>query len=176
MAQDNTHYDAVIMDLEAKRDQLNAMIDSLKQMKAVGLSVALGSPSLSARPITEGEIPHDAFFNMTIQDAAKKYLSIVKHTRPNPELCDALLNGGFKTNAANFRETVRATLSRQPEFVKIGGQWGLKEWYGNRGKRKPRRFAGADQNGQQSANKQEEQEDEYSDVDEIDKTEEKTEA
>ncbi len=139
MAQDSTHYDAVIIDLETKRDQLNAMIETLKQMKSVGLP-SMGMPVSSAPSvITEADIPHDAFFNLTIPDAAKKYLSIVKKTKPHPELCDALLNGGFKTSASSFREVVRATLGRNPEFVRVNGQWGLKEWYGKRGKRKSRR-------------------------------------
>jgi hypothetical protein len=141
MAQDPTHYDAVITDLEGRRDQLNAMIEMLKQMK----SGASTSPvaGASSTPITSmaTEIPHDAFFGMTIPEAAKKYLALVKRTAPHPTLCDALLEGGFKTSAANFREVVRSTLGRNFEFVKVSGQWGLAEWYGNRGTRKAKRVS-----------------------------------
>jgi len=83
--------------------------------------------------MSETEIPRDAFFGMTIPDAARKYLTIVKATKPNPELCDALIKGGFKTQSNNFSEVVRSTLGRHPDFVKVSGQWGLTEWYGNRG-------------------------------------------
>lgn len=146
MAQDFKHYDAVIADLKAKRDQLSSMIDTLEQMKGMGVPFT-GSPA-SDVPRTAsgaGEIPDDAFFGMTIPEAAKKYLAIVKRTVKHPVLCDAILDGGFKTSSPNFREVVRSTLGRQPDFVKIGGQWGLMEWYGARGKRKPRRSsAGAE--------------------------------
>jgi hypothetical protein len=76
---------------------------------------------------------------MTLPDAAHKYLSLVKNPTPHPDFCDALLAGGFKTTAANFREVVRSTLSRHPDFVKVRrGEWGLREWY-NRGPKRSRR-------------------------------------
>jgi len=50
-----------------------------------------------------------------------------------------LLEGGFQTSSANFREVVRSTLSRNPDFVKVGGQWGLRDWYGTHGTRRARR-------------------------------------
>ena len=142
MADENAHYDRVIADLESKRDQLNALIESLKAMKAVGLPLTGGAsmslPSTHPHGTQMPIIAPDAFFGMTIPEATRKYLTIVKQAKPHPELCDALVKGGFKTNATNFRESVRATLARDPGFVKVNGQWGLSEWYGNRGKRKRR--------------------------------------
>lgn len=139
MAQDPAHYDAVIADLEERRDQMNGMIEMLKQMKAGGPLNPVASSSSMPITVMGADIAHDAFFGMTIPEAAKKYLSIVRRTTPHPALCDALLDGGFKTTATNFREVVRSTLGRNPEFVKISGQWGLNEWYGNRGTRKSKR-------------------------------------
>lgn len=142
MAQEPAHYDAVIADLETRRDQMNVMIDMLKQMRSASV-VPPAAGALPSTPITVlgPDIPHDAFFGMSLPEAAKKYLSIVKRTTPHPAFCDALLDGGFKTSASNFREVVRSTLSRNSDFVKIKGQWGLSEWYGNRGARKSRRPA-----------------------------------
>jgi hypothetical protein len=140
MSQDFAHYDAVIADLEARRDQLNTMIDTLKQMMSVGLPIATATASAVLRPSGELDISHDAFFGMTIPDAARKYLAMAKRTSPHPDLCDALLHGGFKTSSPNFREVVRSTLGRQADFVKVNGQWGLAEWYpGRGGGRKARR-------------------------------------
>jgi hypothetical protein len=147
MAKEVTHYDAVIADLEQKRDQLTVMIETLKNMKLMGGGVPM-PPAVRAAAITPlADLPHDAFFGMTIPEAAKKYLTLARGTKPQPELCEALLSGGFTTTASNFPEVVRATLGRHPDFVKIKGQWGLRDWYGNRGTRRPRRLPG---NGEQS--------------------------
>jgi hypothetical protein len=161
MPQDPAHYDAVITDLETRRDQMNAMIEMLKQMRsAVVITPVAGT--LPAMPITimGPDIAHDAFFGMSLPEAAKKYLSIVKRTTPHPAFCDALLDGGFKTSATNFREVVRSTLSRHPDFVKISGQWGLSEWYGNRGARKSKRSTSSagDVQGELSAETEEKEE------------------
>jgi hypothetical protein len=137
-------YDVVIADLEAERERLSITIDALRRIKNLGVPFSATASLVTGRSnvATGAAIPHDAFFGMTIPDAARKYLSWGgnKQTKSNPELCEGLLEGGFQTTAANFGESVRATLSRNTDFVKIKGQWGLKEWYGDRaGKRKPRR-------------------------------------
>jgi len=140
MGQENSSpYDLVIADLEGKRDQITAAIEMLKALRATGaLSAPLPVPS-QRQPITAAEIPRDAFFGMTLPEAAKKYLSIERVTKPNPELCSALINGGFKTQSNNFSEVVRSTLQRHADFVKVNGEWGLAEWYGNRASRRIRR-------------------------------------
>jgi hypothetical protein len=154
-------YDVVIADLEKEREKLAVVITALKQIKSYGIpfdaTQALMSgmtrePANSPRVVPL--IPHDAFFGMTIPDAARKYLSWdgSRQTKSNPELCDALVEGGFQTSAANFRESVRATLTRHPDFVKIKGQWGLKEWYGDRVARRPRRANAVEQPEQAAPN------------------------
>jgi hypothetical protein len=129
MTPEVTPYDAVIADLEMKRDQINSMIESLRQMKAFVNS--LGFPTVQSPGVKPPEtaFAHDAFFGMTIQDAAKSILQARRKTMPHPELCDAMLAGGLKTSATNFRETARAGLSRNTEFVKVNTEWGLAEWY-----------------------------------------------
>jgi hypothetical protein len=128
---ETTHYDIVIADLEAERDQLNSLIAMLKQKKT-GAPVA-AAVAISAHRPSPDSIPHDAFFGMTLPNAAHKYLSILKTPRQHADLCADLVEGGFKSSASNFPEVVRSTLSRHPDFVKVRrGQWGLREWYGNR--------------------------------------------
>jgi hypothetical protein len=139
MTQENTPYDAVIADLEEKRDQLTATIEMLKALKGTA-SMVLPISASNQRQQAEREIKRDSFFGMTLTDAAKKYLSMMKTTKSNPELCEALLSGGFKTSSANFTEVVRSTLQRNKDFVKVSGEWGLSEWYPGRGSgRKARR-------------------------------------
>jgi hypothetical protein len=142
MSEQANPYDLVIADLEAQRDKLNTAIDALKGLRKLGVSFAhlasgFAAPGLPQTPDVPGPstIPHDAFYGMTVIDAAKKYLGWggSKQTRPHAELCEAIREGGFQTNATNFREVVRSTLGRHPDFVKIKGQWGLKEWYVGRG-------------------------------------------
>jgi hypothetical protein len=140
------HYDAVIADLEAQREKLWSVIVALRSLKQLGMPLDKVSAFVSGESnvlvATEAPLSHDAFFGLTIPDAARKYLASVKSTKPHPDLCDALLRGGFKTSATNFREVVRSTLGRHPDFVKINGQWGLREWYpGRGGSRKAKRIS-----------------------------------
>lgn len=150
MAKQQSGYDVVIADLEAERDQLNSMIAVLKRRRAGGPVTSVAT-SASPQPIGGGALSSDAFFGMTLPDAGHKYLSMVKSPTPHAEFCDALLEGGFKTTASNFREVVRSTLSRHPDFVKVRrGQWGLKEWY-NRSPRRSKR-ANAEEQSQSESN------------------------
>jgi hypothetical protein len=137
-------YDVVIASLEGERQRLTDMIHALRRIRSLGIPFEATSNFLTGQPaavMPKTPIPHDAFFGMTIPDAARKYLSWGgnRQTKSNGDLCDALREGGFQTTAANFGESVRATLSRHPDFVKIKGQWGLREWYGDRAARRPRR-------------------------------------
>lgn len=131
MTEESKPYEAVIADLEAKRDQINATIDMLRALSGAGITVISGS--VSPQRSDEHAIKRDSFFGMTLPEAARKYLAMMKVTKPNPELCDALLLGGFKTSSSNFPEVVRSTLQRNKDFVKVSGEWGLAEWYSGRG-------------------------------------------
>jgi len=147
----------VIADLEKQREKLAIVIQSLKQIKSYGIPFEATQGLMSglahdaiASPHVVAMIPHDAFYGMTIPDAGRKYLSWggSKQTKTNAELCEALLAGGFQTKAANFAESVRATLSRDRDFVKPNGQWGLREWYEDRGaKRRPQPASSGDTEG-----------------------------
>lgn len=130
MSQDVNHYDLVIADLEAKRDQLNATIQALMQMRGLGDVTA---PTLkvgaTSKASNEQEISHDTFFQMTIPDAARKYLSIVKRTKTMSEIIEAILRGGLKSSAKDVNNTFRSIISRDDTFVRVNGEWGLTEWY-----------------------------------------------
>lgn len=82
-------------------------------------------------------IPPDAFFRMSIADAARKYLAMVKKKQTIQQIADALEAGGLTHTSRRFYGTVLTTLRRQEkqvgDIVKVGrGIWGLAEWYPNR--------------------------------------------
>jgi hypothetical protein len=130
MSEDTSHYDRVIADLEAKCEQLNGMIETLKQLRGMGTPAALMTGTLSVpKPITEKDLGHDAFFQMTIPDAARKYLAIVKRTKPASEIIEALVRGGMKSAAKDFGNSVRSIISRDSSFIHVNGEWGLATWY-----------------------------------------------
>jgi hypothetical protein len=144
MAQESTPYDMVIADLESKREQISATIEMLKALRGTA-NIPLPLATTPQRTMSEADIPRDAFFGMTLPEAARKYLGIVKSTKSNPELCHALKNGGFNTRSSNFPEVVRSQLGRHPDFVKVSGEWGLAEWYGSRGAKRGRKTAALDE-------------------------------
>jgi hypothetical protein len=141
-------YDIVIADLERERDKLSITIEALKKIRQLGVSFEATSNFFTGEPpaiMPKMPIPHDAFFGMTIPEAARKFLGWEgsRQTKSNGELVDGMLAGGFKTTAANFAESVRSTLSRNEDFVKVQGRWGLSAWYENRGgKTRQRRSSG----------------------------------
>jgi len=129
MNQDLAYLDATIADLEARRDHLNGMIESLKQIRDHG-GAPVAAPGATGSSGSEHEVRHDSFFGMTLLDGMKKYLGITKQTRSAPDIADALLRGGMKSAAKDFVGNVRSTLSKNDEFVSVkNGEWGLSLWY-----------------------------------------------
>lgn len=95
MNPEGSPYDAAIADVEARISALQVTLDTLKELRAQSSGVSTSSAASAARMGTvAGEIPHDAFFQMTVVEAAEKYLKMVKRTKPNSELADALIKGG----------------------------------------------------------------------------------
>lgn len=125
-------YEPVIVDLKSRIATLQAMLDNLENLRTgtpLQTTGNTGGLRISATAVNFG---HDAFFNMTAADAAKKYLSATKKTASINVLSDALVAGGWKTSAKNIPENLRAILSRHPDFVRINGEFGLAEWYPGR--------------------------------------------
>lgn len=129
MTQETSPYDAVIADLETKCLQITGVVEALKQLRTMGVPAFPGLTQVPARNVSESEIPHDAFFQMTIPDAAKKYMTLVKRTKPMADIIEALMRGGLKSSSKNVTNTIRSILSREGSFVRVNGEWGLAEWY-----------------------------------------------
>lgn len=86
------------------------------------------------------EIRQDTFFGMTISEAIKKYLAMVKRPQRASDIARALDQGGLLHSSKNWLNTVQATLTRQRGVVvKLPNGWGLAEWYPGRNFEKQRR-------------------------------------
>jgi hypothetical protein len=147
-------YDAVLEDLRAQRDELNAAISAIERLsrgrsssqgltgngEPASVSPTSGMEEREREPIAAPEskqIREDTFFGLSASAAARKYLTMVKRPALTQELVDALKKGGYLTNATNFYSNLYTTLKRSPEFTNLGkGKWGLAEWYPNRPRKK----------------------------------------
>lgn len=123
-------YQAVLADLESKKDELDKAITAIKRI--------MGDPTLSSDGQTKQQgqvlaLTPTAFFGMSVADAAKKYLAIVKEPKSTPDIASALQKYGMKTVAKNFTLTVFSSLERRERVGEVvrpkRGLWGLAEWY-----------------------------------------------
>jgi hypothetical protein len=127
-------YEAVIVDLESKISTLQATVENLRNIRSIVSQIAQSPMAANGPRATQNiaDFGHDAFFGMTVGEAAKKYLKVVKKTVSIPVLVEALMAGGLKSASTNMRENVRSILGRHPDFVRINGEFGLAEWYPGR--------------------------------------------
>lgn len=139
MADNNSQidYPAVLADLKAKRAALDSAISAIEQIvSSLPTSVAATGGRVAPSNGAPAQIESDTFFHMTVPDAAKKFLSMVKKPQSTPEIAAALEKGGFTHQSANFINTVGAVLHRSSagagsEIVKVSrGRYGLASWYG----------------------------------------------
>jgi len=139
MTDELSPFAAAIAALETRRaelvQQIDADIAALKEMAERTGAVLNLAGAISSIP---AKIEKDTFFNMSIADAAVKYLRMMnKKPQPTNSVIDALEKGGLKRSAY---QTVYSILSRRHDqvgdVVNVNGDWALQEWYGN-GKPKP---------------------------------------
>lgn len=138
----NINYEAVLEDLRAKRDRLDAAIRGIEtilglQSSGVALPVASG-PSAPASQ----EVEPDSFFGMSIPDAIRKYLGMKKKPQSTQEIANALDRGGLTHQSENFGNTVGSILHRIDnsggDIVRVGrGTWGLATWYPGARRKRP---------------------------------------
>lgn len=131
----STPFDAAIAEVRLKIDELTTTLGTLLRLQA--------EQGGSISPVTsrggEAEISHDTFFNMTIGEAAKKFLAMVKTTKSTAEIAEGLERGGLKHSSKSFATTVRSIIGAREDFTRVpNGDWGLTEWYPGMGRgRKP---------------------------------------
>ncbi len=130
MSPETNHIDAAIADLEGWVERIATAIETLKMFRAGGGALPAGVPlSPTTRPAASGEIRHDTFFQMTVPDAAEKFLALAKKTIPTSTMAEGLLKGGLKSAAKNFPSMLNTVLSRDSRFVRVNREWGLDTWY-----------------------------------------------
>jgi hypothetical protein len=138
VAQEPVDYEAVLADLHAKRAAIDVAITAIEQLRSVGQAAATTVAGVApGKPVDPLTIRDDAFFGLSIGEAAKKYLQMVKRKQTVKEIADALERGGLPHTSSNFVATVGTMIGRlaksDSDLVRVGrGDWGLAAWYGSR--------------------------------------------
>lgn len=144
-------YELFIADLEAKRTAFNAWVDgaiqNIRQIQAAmaGVPLANGGAATTMTPSVPTTPPPtltpDAFFGLSLAEAAIKILQTVKKQQTTREITDALEAASYHHTSQNFINTVNTALYRRErdegDVVRIGRNWALSEWYPGR-RRGPR--------------------------------------
>lgn len=149
---DPIDWEAALDELRARRDGLNFTIATIErevlgkaateaegQIPPPPRSLSANGNGASGRevPVSASSIASDAFFKLSVPDAARKYLSIIKRPAGAKEIEKALREGGFQTKAKNFYANLYTSLIRsEGTFEKVGKKWGLAEWYPQSGRAK----------------------------------------
>lgn len=130
MTNGSVNYNAVLADLENRKAQIESAISAVKAILA-----ASGGGSLDGANggvINPDDIPRGAFLRLSIADATKKYLDMVKTKQSVPQITQALERGGLPPAKQN---TVYAVLRRREndigDIIRLGDEWALAEWYPN---------------------------------------------
>ena len=147
-------YQAVLDDLMAKRQQIDAAIEGIRAMASMsggviddqGVEVSptspppAGSPERSPGAASGAGLADDTFFGLSTSAAVKKFLGMVKRPQSPRAIADALQNGG-QVHAVNDKVAYTNTYTALKRLQKAGeavqiksGDWGLAEWYSNRPK------------------------------------------
>ncbi|HUY13066.1 MAG TPA: hypothetical protein VMX16_05445 [Terriglobia bacterium] len=127
---------AAIAEIESKRAVLENALNALKLVQSSG---ALGTPVdgiMTSVPLPASgmgsEVPDGAFHGKSVPAAIKLYLGIVRKKQTAREISDGLQKGGVESTSKWFDKIIYSTLDRlrrSGEILKLGGHWGLPEWY-----------------------------------------------
>jgi len=140
MSNEQNLFESVIAALETRRAQVNAEIDAdIAKLLEIGerISGVLALSSLATLS-TPAKIEKDTFYNMTLPDAARKFLSMNQKPQATNMIIDALEQGGLKrTTYASMYASLSRRENNVGDIVNVNGDWGLPEWYGAKPKKKP---------------------------------------
>lgn len=130
MSDQSINYEAVLADLEGRRAQLDSAIAAIKAIMGQPGSGTI--PPGGGSPYSGSTPAHDAFIGMSIPDATKKHLSVVRKKLSTQEIMAALEAGGLPSSKYS---TVYAVLRRREgqvgDIINLKGDWALAEWYPN---------------------------------------------
>lgn len=123
---ESVDYSAIIADMEAKRDALNASIESLRALVGVWQGTPASKPAQRAVAASPrgGARPYQG---MTVIEAVRSYLA-AGEPKPVSDISNALENGGVASRSTNFRSIVQNVLNRLKEMGEIARfpeGWGM---------------------------------------------------
>ena len=126
-------YRTVLKDLKRRKKVIDAAIAGVTALMGESeaeLQACL--PALPSQTPEPSDVASGSFADLTLTEAARAYLGMVKEPQSTAEIADALERGGYPTESRNFRNTVRSVLDRHAktvrEIVKVHKNWGLAEW------------------------------------------------
>lgn len=114
------NYEAVLDDLEAEKDGIQAAIDGINKM----LERTIGS---ALKP--------DSFLGMDLSEGVKILLAISGKPLDTPQLAERLKKYGFKTKAKYLINCINANLTRYSkhtsDILRLPNtkEWALSKWY-----------------------------------------------
>jgi len=133
-----TDYDKVLADLLEERANLDRMI-AWVQVKLGKSEVGPIPPSMlmpgapQGTPLKFPRLRSDTFFKMSVQEAIRECLNIVRRPMSARDITNALQDGGLTHKAKDLYQTVFPTLMRMKEKGEVdklaNGDWGLSDWY-----------------------------------------------
>lgn len=126
------NYESVLADLQTRRDQIDAAIEAIRLIMGVGADMSNGTSSSVQRAIAPQNIPAGAFHRMSLVDATKKYLDMVKTNQSTNQILKALDQGGLPpTKYTTLYAVLRRRQSQVGDIVKMGDDWALTAWNPN---------------------------------------------
>jgi hypothetical protein len=87
------------------------------------------------QPFDMEKIPSDAFFNLSIGDAAVKFLKMVNRKPQGTKVIkEAFERGGLKGKSyATVYSVLNRRQTQEKDVVNVHGDWGLASWYAKSG-------------------------------------------
>lgn len=124
----NIDYNAVLADLKAQRDKIDAAI--------AGIETLLGARAISGQSNTSSgnDLGPGAFLGMSIVEATAKLLRARRQQQRTEDIVKALQDGGIAFASKEPINTVGSVLNRDwnsgGDIVRVSrGVWGLAEWH-----------------------------------------------
>jgi hypothetical protein len=129
------NYDSVLAWLEAKRTALDQAIAGVRALMGLEQQASGGTPTMTVRATSAEDIQPGTFLSMSITDATKKFLNLVKCPQTTTEIAEALRRGGLHSTSKDYTTNVYTILARHEkqvgEIVRVEKRWGLVEWFPN---------------------------------------------
>jgi len=125
MSENAVDWAAALAEIEAEIAKLQATADVIRErIGRAGGSINPGGGGGGIRP--------DSFLKMSIPDATKKYLGMVRQKQSTQDIMEALEKGGLPPSKYNTVYSILARRANQVgDIINMKGDWALAEWYPN---------------------------------------------